>query len=94
MNLTVEIPDEIAARLSAQGGEDLSRRAREAFLAEEYRRDRLTKPELCNSFSVLKPAINSTAFSRRMTSASITRRGTPSSSAAAWKEQENAPGQI
>jgi hypothetical protein len=46
MNLTVEIPDEIAGRLSAQGGGDLSRRATEAFLAEEYRRDRLTKPEL------------------------------------------------
>ncbi len=46
MNLTVEIPDEIAGRLSAQGGGDLSRRAREAFLAEEYRCGRLTKPEL------------------------------------------------
>lgn len=46
MNLTVEIPDDIAGRLSAAGGEDLSRRAREAFLADEYRHDRLTKPEL------------------------------------------------
>lgn len=46
MNLTVEIPDEIATRLSAHGGEDLLRRAREAFLAEEYRHGRLTKPEL------------------------------------------------
>jgi hypothetical protein len=46
MNLTVEIPDAIAVRLSAQGGQDLSRRALEAFLAEEYRHDRLTKPEL------------------------------------------------
>ena len=46
MNLTVEIPDEIAGRLRAQGGQDLSRRALEAFLAEEYRHDRLTKSEL------------------------------------------------
>jgi hypothetical protein len=45
MNLTVEIPDDIAGRLSA-GGADLSRRAREAFLAEEYKHERLTKPEL------------------------------------------------
>jgi hypothetical protein len=45
MNLTVHIPDEIAGRLSAGGG-DLSRRALEALLAEEYKHDRLTKPEL------------------------------------------------
>ena len=45
MNLTVHIPDEIAGRLGASGG-DLSRRALEALLAEEYKRDRLTKPEL------------------------------------------------
>ncbi len=45
MQLTLDIPDEIAARLAPDGG-DLSRRAREALLAEEYRHDRLTKPEL------------------------------------------------
>mgnify|MGYP000901339510 CR=1 FL=1 len=45
MNLTVEIPDDLATRLQAGGG-DLSRRALEAFAAEEYKRDRLTKPEL------------------------------------------------
>jgi Uncharacterised protein family (UPF0175) len=45
MNLTVEIPDDLAHRLSAAGG-DLSRRALEALAAEEYKRDRLTKPEL------------------------------------------------
>ncbi len=45
MNVTVYIPDEIAGRLSA-GGADLSRRALEALLAEEYKHDRLTKPEL------------------------------------------------
>jgi hypothetical protein len=41
----VHIPDEIAGRLSV-GGVDLSRRALEALLAEEYKHDRLTKPEL------------------------------------------------
>jgi len=45
MDLTVHIPDDIASRLSAGGG-DLSRRALEAWLAEEYKYDRLTKPEL------------------------------------------------
>jgi hypothetical protein len=45
MNLTVHIPDEIAGRLAAVGG-DLSRRALEALLAEEYKHERLTKPEL------------------------------------------------
>jgi hypothetical protein len=45
MNLIVEIPDDIAGRLSAAGG-DLSRRALEAFLAEEYKHDRISKPEL------------------------------------------------
>jgi hypothetical protein len=45
MNVTVQIPDDIADRLSAAGG-DLSRRALEALAAEEYKHDRLTKPEL------------------------------------------------
>jgi hypothetical protein len=41
----MQIPDDIASRLSAGGG-DLSRRALEAWMAEEYKHDRLTKPEL------------------------------------------------
>jgi hypothetical protein len=45
MNLTVHIPDDLATRLSTAGG-DLSRRALEALAAEEYKHDRLTKPEL------------------------------------------------
>jgi len=45
MNLIVQIPDDIAGRLSASGG-DLSRRALEALLAEEYKHERITKPEL------------------------------------------------
>jgi hypothetical protein len=45
MNVIVEIPDDVAQRLAAAGG-DLSRRALEALAVEEYRRGRLTKPEL------------------------------------------------
>jgi hypothetical protein len=45
MNLTLHIPDDLATRLSVAGG-DLSRRALEALAAEEYKHDRLTKPEL------------------------------------------------
>jgi uncharacterized protein YgbK (DUF1537 family) len=45
MNLTVPIPDDLAQRLSAAGG-DLSRRALEALGLEEYRAGRLTRPEL------------------------------------------------
>jgi hypothetical protein len=45
MNLTVQIPDDVAQRLSAAGG-DLSRRALEALVAEEYKHGHLTKPDL------------------------------------------------
>jgi len=45
MNLTVEIPDDVAQRLTTFGG-DLSRRALEALALEEYRRGHLSKPEL------------------------------------------------
>jgi hypothetical protein len=45
MNVTVQIPDDLAKRLTAAGG-DLSRRALEALAAEEYKHDRLTTPEL------------------------------------------------
>jgi hypothetical protein len=45
MNVTVHIPDDLASRLGAEGG-DLPRRALEALAAEEYRHDRLTKAEL------------------------------------------------
>jgi hypothetical protein len=45
MNVTLEIPDDVAQRLSAAGG-DLSRRALEALLADEYRQGHLTKPDL------------------------------------------------
>jgi Uncharacterised protein family (UPF0175) len=45
MNVMVEIPDDVARRLTA-AGDDLPRRALEALVLEEYKRGRLTKPEL------------------------------------------------
>jgi hypothetical protein len=45
MELTVQIPDDVAERLSAAGG-DLSRRALEALVAEEYKQGHLTKLDL------------------------------------------------
>jgi hypothetical protein len=45
MNLTVEIPDDLAGRLNASGG-DLSRRALETLGLEEYKSGRITKAEL------------------------------------------------
>jgi hypothetical protein len=46
MNRLVRIPDDLAERLAAAGG-DLERQALEALVAEEYRAGRMTKPELC-----------------------------------------------
>ncbi|MBY0374557.1 MAG: UPF0175 family protein [Bryobacteraceae bacterium] len=45
MHLKVEIPDDVALRLATEGA-DLSRRALEAFAANEYRQGRLNKPDL------------------------------------------------
>ena len=45
MNVTVHIPDELAARLAAEGG-DLERRALEGFALAEYQASRLTGSEL------------------------------------------------
>lgn len=45
MNLTVEIPDNLASELSASGG-DLSRRALEAFGLEEFKNGRIAKAGL------------------------------------------------
>ena len=45
MILTLPIPDDLANRLGADG-EDLSRRALEAFGLEEYKAGRITKAEL------------------------------------------------
>ena len=45
MELTVQIPDDLARSMSASGA-DLSRRALEALALEEFKSGRLTKPEL------------------------------------------------
>lgn len=45
MNLTIQIPDDLARDLAASGG-DLSRRALEAFALEEFKARRLTKAAL------------------------------------------------
>jgi hypothetical protein len=44
MEVTVHIPDDLASRMT--GGGDLSRRALEALVAEEYRQGHLNKPDL------------------------------------------------
>ena len=45
MNVTVRIPDALAARLAAEGG-DLERRALESFAVAEYQAGRLNRFEL------------------------------------------------
>lgn len=45
MNVTIQIPDDLAHELAATGG-DLSRRALEAFAVEEYKNGRLTRPAI------------------------------------------------
>jgi hypothetical protein len=45
MELTVRIPDDLASRMIASGG-DLSRRALEALALEEFKSGHITKPEL------------------------------------------------
>ncbi len=45
MDVTLQIPDDIAARLCALG-DDLSRRALEGLALEEYRNEHITKAEL------------------------------------------------
>jgi hypothetical protein len=45
MNLTLEIPDELALPMCAAGG-DLSRRALEALALEEYRAARISRAQL------------------------------------------------
>ncbi len=45
MNLTLQIPDDLASRLNAAGA-DLSRRALEAFALEEYKSGHITQTEL------------------------------------------------
>jgi len=54
MNVTVPIPDAMASRIAAEGG-DPGRRALEALVLEEFRAGRITKNELRDAlgFAVL-----------------------------------------
>jgi len=45
MNVTIQIPDEVAIALAANGA-DLSRRALEAFALEEFRKGHLAEPAM------------------------------------------------
>ena len=45
MNVMLQVPDEIAARIAASGG-SLERRALEGLVAEEYRAGRIGRGEL------------------------------------------------
>jgi hypothetical protein len=45
VELTVQIPDDLASRMSATGSE-LSRRVLEALALEEFKGGRITRPEL------------------------------------------------
>jgi len=46
MPLTIQIPDDVAQRLINSTGGDLSRRALEAWAADEYRNGQINKPDL------------------------------------------------
>ena len=45
MELSLQIPDDLASRMSASGG-DLSRRTLEALALEEFKSGRINKPDL------------------------------------------------
>ena len=45
MDLTVQIPEDLASRMGASGG-DLPRRALEALALEEFKSGHISKPEL------------------------------------------------
>jgi hypothetical protein len=51
MNVTLEISDDIARRLTA-GGQDLSRRALEGLLVEELGAGRMDEPELAKLLGI------------------------------------------
>lgn len=53
MQVTMEIPDAIATRLSESGG-DLARRALEGFAVEELKAGRITGPELCQMLGLAR----------------------------------------
>ena len=53
MEVTIRIPDDLAARLKANGG-DLSHRALEGFALEELRAGRITEPQLCEMLGLAR----------------------------------------
>ena len=53
MEVTIRIPDDLAARLRDSGG-DLSRRALEGFALEELRAGRITEPQLCEMLGLAR----------------------------------------
>jgi hypothetical protein len=56
MEITVHIPDEIAARICAI--DDLDRHVLEAILLEEFRLGRITKPELGRALGLGRIALD------------------------------------
>ena len=55
MNVTVRIPDDLAERLAAAGG-DLEQRTLEALALAEYQAGRLTRPELQRMLGFTTPS--------------------------------------
>jgi len=53
MDVTLQIPDAIAAHLT-ESGDDLSRRALEAFALEELRVGRISEPELAEMLGLAR----------------------------------------
>ena len=53
MEVTIQIPDDLAARLR-ESGSDLSRRALEGFALEELRAGRITEPQLCEMLNLAR----------------------------------------
>ena len=66
MNVTIQIPDDLAREL-AQNGADLSRRALEAFALEEYKSGHLHKPAMRQLLG-RQPATSLTDSLKRMLS--------------------------
>jgi len=64
MQITIEIPDEIAQRLNGEGG-SLSRRLLEVFVAQAYRSGALSTAEV-RSLIQLSSRLETHAFLQRM----------------------------
>ena len=57
MEVTVQIPDDIATRMS-QGGGDLSRRTLESLALEELKAGRITEPDLARMLGLARVEID------------------------------------